>query len=101
MSNDFCITISFRIPLKESLTVNFIEKKFNEIISTVEESNEFYFKNTKPYNFLDDTNNNGNELSLTHGTEKCQLKIGDFNFMTVYLFEDFYHSQTNNVSFKN
>ena len=79
----------FRLPLKQSFTINFIETKFKEILNSIETSKEFYFK---PNEFIINKNDDDQDL-----TNDKQLKIEEFNFMTVYLFEEYYLNQFNNV----
>lgn len=80
----------------------------------IENTREFYFKTNNYINKTldgdDDYNNNSeNKSTITrHLTQysnsdlkqsNCQIKIDEFNFITVYLFEDFYLNQFNNVSY--
>jgi hypothetical protein len=87
------------IPLKQNFTINFIETKFKEILRSIELSKEFYFKPNRPPSLCkEDSNKN---LQIEQLNENIKLKIDDFNFITVYLFEDFYLNQfkRNDVSY--
>ena len=65
-----------------------------EILRGIELSKEFYFKPNKPPNLSDFINDSDNEMKFEIDDDFI-LKINDFNFITVYLFDDFYLNQFN------